>query len=137
MEELCTDKLAEINNYFSNIVDSGHFSIAMFYRFFIPYLLLPQGIEKALYLDSDIIVNLDIAELWQIELDDKPLGAVPELYQLKDKEASIERTNRAVASCREGFIKTEDYFNSGVLLMNLKVLREEEANISAGIKFRS
>ena len=128
VEELCADRLAEINNYFPDDNDS-RFSIAMFYRFFIPELLLPQGIEKAIYLDSDIIVNLDIAELWQIELGDKPLGTVPEA----DNGVN---PLRASAMCAEGFVKPENYFNSGVLLMNLKVLLNEEANISAGIKLK-
>ena len=135
VEELCADRLIKINKYFSNINDP-RFSVAMFYRLFIPYLLLPQAVERAIYLDSDIIVNLDIDELWQIELGDKPFGAVPNLFQMKDEQASNERTIRVIRSVRRGFIKPENYFNSGVLLMNLKALRDEEETILAGIKFR-
>ena len=129
VEELCADKIAKIEECFSQAKNS-HFSIAMFYRLFIPHLLLPQGIEKVIYLDSDIIVNLDIAELWQVELENYPLAAVREV----DNGVDIARYSRLVS---DGFVKAETYFNSGVLLMNLKVLRNEEANISAGIKFRS
>lgn len=135
VDELCVDKIAEIREFFPKI-DEVRFSIAMFYRFIIPYLL-PQNTEKAIYLDSDIIVNLDIAELWQIELGDKPLGAIPNFFQIKDEHASNERTNKLIPIVKEGFIKPDDYFNSGVLLLNLKVLRNEQANILAGIKFIS
>jgi len=128
VEELCADRLAEIKEYFPNF-DVDRYSFAAFYRFFIPQLL-SQGIEKAIYLDSDIIVNLDIAELWQVELENKPLGAVPEI----DIGLSLKRSGHPVG---EGVVKEEDYFNAGVLLMNLKILRDEEATISAGMKFIS
>ena len=132
VEELCADRLAEINNYFPQAKES-HFSIAMFYRLLIPYLLLPQGIETAIYLDSDIIVNLDIAEFWQIDLGDKPFGAITRASQFKDEERA--NTSKNIPLVGEGVVKPEDYFHSGLLLMNLKVLSKEEATILAGMKF--
>ncbi len=129
VEELCADRLAEINNYFPQAKES-HFSIATFYRFFIPDLFLPQGIEKAIYLDSDIVVNLDIEEFWQIELSDKPLGVVPEI----DNDVPVKEVALFV---KEDVIPKEIYFNAGILLMNLKVLHNEEATILAGMKFIS
>ena len=128
VEELCADKLAKLKEYF-NYTDKPKFSIAMFYRLFIPQLF-SQDIEKVIYLDADLIINLDIMELWQIELADHPLGAIPEVYN-GGKPRYVSDV------CRNGFVKEEDYFNSGVMLMNLEVLRKEEANITAGIKFRS
>ena len=129
VEELCADRLAEVEENFSNIRESI-VTIGTLYRFLIEPLLLPQGIDKAIYLDSDIIVNLDIAELWQIELGDKPLGVVPE----KNNGVPIKDISRMI---RTGAVKEEDYFNAGILLMNLKVLHEEEANIKAGMEFIS
>ena len=49
------------------------------YRLLIPQVLT-SDIETVIYLDSDIIVNLDINELWRINLEDKPLGAIPEIF---------------------------------------------------------
>ena len=100
----------------------------MFYRLFIPKLLPDE--KKAIYLDADIIVNLDITELWQTDLENHPLAVV-----LESEDGAIPaRYSKLVI---EGFVKGENYFNSGVLLMNLEVLREEEENINAGIKFKS
>ena len=131
VEELCTDGLAKIEEHFPQAKDS-HFSIATFYRFFIPELFLPQGIEKAIYLDSDIIVNMDIAEFWQIDLGDKPLGVVTEADNgLPTKKGDT----KGAILVREDVIPQEIYFNAGILLMNLKVLHDEEANILAGMKF--
>ena len=136
VEELCADRIAEIVKYLPQAKESI-FSIAMFYRLFITDLLLPQGIEKVFYLDSDIIVNCDIAEFWKIDLGDKPFGAIPNLFQMKDEQASNNRTNKVMPLCKEGIVKPEDYLNAGVMLMNLPVLRKEEATILAGIKFIS
>ena len=133
VDELCIDKVSEIREFFPEI-DEVRFSIGTFYRFFISHIL-PNNIEKVIYLDSDIIVNLDINELWQIELGDKPFGAVPNLFQIKDKESSIERSQKVFKICQSGFVKAEDYFNAGVLLMNLRFMRNADRILLNGMKF--
>ena len=126
VEEFCADKIAEIRNFFPNI-DKSIFSVAMFYRFFIPHIF-PAEIKKAIYLDADIIVNLDINELWQVELGDQPLAVILEI----DNGTPILKYSNML---RDGVVKEENYFNSGVLLINLEVMRKEESNIMAGMKF--
>lgn len=106
VEEICADKIAEIHKAFPT--GYRRFTIGAFYRILIP-IVLPTEIEKAIYLDGDIIVNMDINELWEIDLEDKPLGVV--------------RYPRS------------KQFNSGVLFMNLKILRCEEETISSGLEF--
>ena len=135
VEDLCTDRFEQISVYFPDIYADRH-SIATFYRFFI-LNLFPQEIEKVVYLDSDIIIKFDILEFWQIELGDKPLGAVSEFYQVKDRDASIGRLKKYITICGEGVVNPEDYFNAGIMLLNLKVLREKEVTILAGMKFIS
>ena len=130
VDELCADRIAKIKEFFPNL-DMNRYSFATFYRLFTPHLL-PKGIEKTIYLDSDIIVNLDISELWQVELAEHPLGAVPEIHQFKDKNAAIKNRKHYAP-----ILDPEDYFNAGVMLMNLKILRKEEATIQAGMKFIS
>ena len=76
VEELCADKIAEIKSLIPDISESV-FSIGSMYRLLIPQIL-PSDIEKCIYLDSDIAINLDINELWQINLNDKILAAVSE-----------------------------------------------------------
>ena len=133
VEELCADKTAEINKIFLE-ADKMRFSRAMFYRFLIPHVL-PAEIKKVIYLDADIIVNLDINELWRIDPGDKPLGAIPNLFQIKDEKASLERTNKFMKLCKEGFVKAEDYFNSGVLLLNLIFMRNADDILIHGMEF--
>ena len=130
VEELCVEELAYLKECYLH--KPLGLSMATFYKIFFPQLLLPQGIEKAIYIDSDIIVNLDIAELWQVELGDKPFAAVSEYDQHKDKNFFCNILRKQHATIVKNL---EDYFNGGLLLMNLPVLRNEEATIKAGMKF--
>ncbi len=116
VEEQCKDKIDEIHELLPSVVQS-RFTIATFYRFFIPYVF-PKEIEKVIYLDSDIIVNLDINELWQFELEDKVLGVIPTYSQLLNQPAS-------------------SYFNAGVLLINIRRFQDEEETIKNGTVYIS
>ena len=127
VEELCTDRIKKIRECFPE-ADKSVFSIATFYRLLIPNTL-PSEVKKVIYLDADIIVNLDINELWQIELEDSPLAAGRNIFSLGIDPLKIS------GLLNDGLTKVEDYFNAGVLLMNLKTLRNEEDAILTGIKF--
>ena len=126
VEDLCRNKIEEINKIFPN-VDKTRFNMSMFYKFFVPQVL-PAEIEKAIYLESHVIVNMDISELWRIELGDKILGVVP----LIAIEPDLQIQDKVVA---DGFVKRENYFNLGFMIMNLKLLRGEEAKITEAMKF--
>ena len=132
VEVLCADRIAEIKRMFP-AANQMRYSIAMFYRFLIPKVFPPE-VEKVIYLDSDVVVNLDIRELWRLELGDKPLAAA--------NETAIDaaRLKRSVAMkylILQKLVAYDDYFNSGVLLMNLTFLRGDEASINRGLKFLS
>ena len=103
-------------------------TIGAFYKVLIPQVL-PKDVDKAVFIDPDVIVNLDINELWQFDLEDKYLGVVTE-------KANGVNSNKSFLLCSEGIVKEEDYFNCGVLLMNLNPLRKEEQKIMEGIEFR-
>jgi lipopolysaccharide biosynthesis glycosyltransferase len=90
-----------------------HLSLVTYYRLLIPQLL-DKSIEKVLYLDSDIVVNDDIAELFNIDITSYSMAAVETPFFNRHKELSMDR--RA------------SYFNAGVLVINLKYWREN--NIS-------
>ncbi len=103
-------------------------------------LLIPSKVKtqnsKVLYLDADLIVNLDVSELFSKELN-QPLGAVKgaEFKYILEKdfflnELSVNESNY--------------FFNSGVLLFNVKKWNELEMDIKVkefgekyGTNFRS
>ena len=77
----------------------SHLSYAAFFRYFIPQFVKE---DKALYLDSDIIVRTNIDELFLEDITDYPLAAVA--------DALVPST-----------------FNSGVMLINVALWRKETA----------
>ena len=119
VEETCADKIETINKLLPRAVKL-RFTIGMYYRFFIPHILPPE-IDKIIYLDGDLIVNLDINELWQYDLGDKVLGGIPTHFQKINPPP--------------GDNKYE--FNSGVLIMNMPAFRAEEENLNNSIKIIS
>lgn len=92
-----------------------YYTITTYYRLFLPTLF--PTISKGLYLDSDIVVNEDIAKLYFVDLKNNLLGAVPDssvqLYE--------EFSNYVTKVIEMDHTK---YFNAGVLLMNFKELRK-------------
>ena len=126
VEQLCADKIAKMIKLFPDI-KTAHVSVGGLYRLLIPQILSAE-IDRIIYLDSDIIVNLDINELWRINLDDKILAAV--------SEGVCGTDTNALFLCSSGMIKHEEYFNSGVMLVNLNQLRNEENAIMSGVKWR-
>ena len=90
---------------FSNFHISGHIKQSTYYRLIAPNLL-PADVDKAIYVDSDLVVNKDIAELFYINIEKFIVAAVEE------SEQDPERVKKLG-------IENSRYFNAGVLLMDL------------------
>lgn len=91
-------------------------SKAAFARLLAPSLL--PDLNRVLYLDSDLLVTRNIAELWDLDLGGRPIGAVPDPYFVF--------LGSDVSNCRElGVSPYHRYFGSGVLLVDLRQWREE------------
>ena len=89
-----------------------HITISAYYRLFLTEIL-PNDIEKVLYLDSDIIVRHSLHEMYNTDMEGCAIGVVTDCF-----EGVIEYYNRLRYS------PTLGYFNSGVLLINLAYWRE-------------
>jgi lipopolysaccharide biosynthesis glycosyltransferase len=83
------------------------------FRFLLPELC-PET-ERVLYLDADIVVTDGLRALWETELSAHALGAVRTVFPFPEWGA------RHCAAL--GLPDPAMYFNAGVLLMNLQVLR--------------
>ena len=131
VEELCSEEIANLVKLVP-AVKTSNVTVGAFYRLLIPQLL-PADIDKCIYLDSDMIVNLEIVELWQIEISDKPLAAVPEAVA-----SSVAFKTYAYEKylIKAKFVNYEDYFNSGLLVMNLNYFRNAKEIIMSGVKWR-
>lgn len=91
-----------------------YYSIATYHRLFLPTLF--PFINKAIYIDSDIVVREDIANLYNIDIGNNLLGAVP--------DGSVQIYDEFKLYVKEIIgVEPEHYFNAGVLVMNFKGLR--------------
>ena len=75
----------------ADLRESLHLSIETYYRLFIP-LILPQY-EKVLYLDSDMIILADVADLYNENISGFPVGAALDVPCYVLKEHSLEIGN--------------------------------------------
>lgn len=94
---------------YANFPTKAHISAPAYYRISIPELF-DNNVEKVIYLDCDVIVKQDIQELWRHELDEYPIAAIENISGSTYKASRLEQN---------------DYFNSGVMLINLKEWRKK------------
>ncbi len=105
-----------INKVKDKLYTRDYYSKTTYFRLFIPDLY-PQ-FDKVLYLDSDIVILSDIADLYNVDMGDNLLAAVPD-----DVIQTIE-VFREYAEKVVGVATYKNYFNAGILLMNLDELRK-------------
>ena len=86
----------------------------MYYRLLAPHLL-PEKLDRILYLDPDILVINSLRPLWDTNLDGN-LFAAASHTGLTEFANDVNRIRLGTES---------DYFNSGVLLMDLSACRKE------------
>ena len=110
------DITEQIKPIFSKMHTRDYYSKSTYYRLFIPSLY--PDIDKALYLDSDIVILSDVANLYNTELGENYVGAI------HDQSVEMITEFQEYVVNRIGCAKQDEYFNAGVLLMNLEKLRE-------------
>lgn len=99
-------------------ITSEQYTLTTYYRLFIPNLY-PQY-DKAVYLDSDIVVRGDISKFYNINIGDRLVGAVTDEFVM-----SSPNLYEYITKCL-GLENVSDYFNAGVLLMNLDQFRKQD-----------
>lgn len=82
---------------------------AAYYRLSIPELFA-ESVAKVIYLDCDLIVQDDIAELWNSSLEGKHTAAVQDLSNTTHLASGLPQ---------------HKYFNSGVMLIDLTLWRRD------------
>lgn len=113
-------EFVDLNYYIDKIKDKlytrDYYSKNTYFRLFIPELY-PQY-NKALYLDSDIIILEDIANLYNKDIGNSLVGAIPDDV-IQNGRVFQEYVEKVV-----GVSSYKNYFNAGILLMNLDELRK-------------
>lgn len=113
-----SEKDLQVNLSREEAVD--HISSTTYYRFLIPELL--EEHEKCIYIDVDTVIQKDLRELYETDLADCYLAGVKNVFA--DTRPGSSRYEKR---CQElGVASLETYVNAGVLLLNLKKLREDQ-----------
>lgn len=112
VEEWANNHIEEPNEQTNQYSMNNYLTVEATYRLFIPDIL--KKYEKVIYLDNDIVVVSDIAELYQIDLGDNILGAVNDLFNEFNIKYSKEILHIDVGDC----------INSGVLLINTEMFQK-------------
>ena len=107
--------LETVTDRMSNRLRCDYFTLTIYFRLFIP-AMFPEY-DKAVYIDSDIVLPGDIAELYDIDIKDNYIAACTD-FSIQEIPPLMNYVENAVG------VKGTEYINSGVLLMNLKELRE-------------
>lgn len=102
------------SDYFKEAPVLFYYTKEMYYRL-LAYKLLPESLSRILYLDPDILVLNSIKELYSLDMDGYLFAAA-----YHDIPA-VKKVNRI----RLNQYDIDAYYNSGVLLMNLDLQREQ------------
>ncbi|MGB6177878.1 glycosyltransferase family 8 protein [Carnobacterium sp.] len=97
---------------FENVVESERIPKTAYYRISIPNLL--KDSDRAIYLDCDMLSLENIQTIWDLDLGDNLLAAV-------EDAGFHDRLNLMGIDCQ-----SDKYFNSGMMVMDLKKWREEK-----------
>lgn len=111
------DTLKAITDREENRLRCDYFTLTIYFRLFLADMF--PAYDKGIYLDSDIVVPGDISELYQTELgQENIIGACPDF--------SIQNIPELVRYIEQGIgVNRLKYINSGVLVLNLKAMREQ------------
>ena len=86
---------------------------SIFGRYLIPQLI---PADKVLYLDCDVLIRHSLSELWKIDLDHNYIAGVPDFHIMKMSY---------LKQCFGQDYDVHEYVNSGVLVMNSRLWRED------------
>lgn len=108
----------EINiKFFETLPIKDYISIATYFRFLLPLIL--KDVNILFYIDADIICIKDASKLFEIDLEDNIIGAVPDLCKMNN------RRNKALG------LKNHIYVNAGLMMINIKKWNEYDISKKA------
>ena len=103
-----------------NLSVHEHLSVETYYRYFIP-MLLPDY-AKVLWLDADILIKRDVAELYDLDITESCLAASHDLDFIGGYKSDV--YVKKYADERMNLKQPLSYFQAGVMLLNLSKIRE-------------
>jgi lipopolysaccharide biosynthesis glycosyltransferase len=88
---------------------ASHLTPVTYYRLLVPDIL-PEAFDRVIYMDCDVLVGRDLRPLWTLNIGEHAIGAAEDL--MFDYWSHL------------GINEQLGYFNAGVLLLDLKRIRD-------------
>lgn len=110
--EISFIELSDLQKYFDFSIDTSGWNPIVLARLLLDKLL-PEDLERVLYLDGDTIVRGSLRELWNTDMGDHPIAASLEPTYDRKRKASIG-------------LEGKPYCNAGVLLVDLNNWRRKK-----------
>ena len=113
-------EFVDVSSYYNSIKDKlpvrDYYTKTTYFRLFIAEMF--KEYDKAIYIDSDVIVPGDISEFYNTELGNNLIGACTEQAMVQvDLFGTYVEKNLG--------LNRHKYFNAGHILINCKLFREE------------
>lgn len=80
-------------------------------------------LQRLIYLDTDLVVLGDIAELWRVDLHGRPLGAIAVALSRSRLDQHVHFDRGDAQEHLVGFNSREAVFNNGVMVLDLEAWR--------------
>ncbi|MCG7402273.1 MULTISPECIES: DUF4422 domain-containing protein [Caballeronia] len=114
---------------FADIPLHAHFSAATFYRLSLGELLASH--ERVVYVDADTVVLGDLSGLYDLDLDGRAVGAVPDVIMRSFAATGVPALKEAGGARAGDYLRDwvgmgdrgDDYFQAGLIVMDLEALR--------------
>lgn len=101
-----------------HLAQTIHVSDAALFKMDLPQIL--EGEDKVLYIDGDTLIQGSLKDLYETDVEKVYVAAVEEPFDKKVEGFS--------SFCDRIGLKRGSYFNSGVMLLNLAKMREENVS---------
>lgn len=114
--------ISRFDEKFKPLFLRGHFTIETWFRLLMPEIM--PKYDKILYLDSDLVVNADIAELYDTNIEGYLLAACHDA----DTAGLYNGFEPAKKEYMDNILKNKNpynYFQAGVILFNLAEFRKQ------------
>ena len=111
--------LARMGQSASRLTTLSRYSVGALFPILVPCTLTA---DRAIYLDSDIVVNLDIGEVWDIDMKGRALAGVRDDFLSSKRRRFL---SPEALSARLNGCDLSAYVNSGMLVFDLRRLRDE------------
>lgn len=102
-----------------NLIGARHITASTYLRLFVDQIL-PDDVERVIYLDSDLLVRVNLQELLETDLRGRTVGAARDMVI-----ADPSHPYSGIVDWRDrGLLEGQPYFNAGVLVIDLPRWRD-------------